>query len=48
MAERLFELLFKYRPLVFARGELVFASPVPLGVVLGGRLAQHARGRSGR
>jgi len=35
MAERLFELLFKYRPLVFIRGDLVFASPVPLGVVLG-------------
>jgi len=35
MAERLFELLFKYRPLVFSRGELVFASPVPPWVVLG-------------
>ncbi|MDH3496552.1 MAG: FixH family protein [Gemmatimonadota bacterium] len=34
MAERLFELLFKYRPVVFARGDLVFASPWPLIVVL--------------
>jgi uncharacterized membrane protein len=34
VAERVFELLFKYRPLVFARGELVFASPLPLAGVL--------------
>ena len=35
MAERLFELLFKYRPLVFARGDFVVASPLPLGAVIG-------------
>jgi uncharacterized membrane protein len=35
MGERLFELLFKYRPLIFARGDLVVTSPVPLGAVLG-------------
>lgn len=34
MAERLFELLFKYRPIVFARGDLVLTSPLPLGVIL--------------
>jgi len=32
--ERVFEFLFKYRPLVFTRGELVFAPPWPIGVVL--------------
>jgi len=35
MVERLFELLFKYRPIVFARGEFVVASPIPLGAVIG-------------
>jgi len=34
MVERLFELLFKYRPLVFARGDLVATSPLPLGAVM--------------
>lgn len=34
MAERLFELLFKYRPIVFDRGDLVLLSPLPLGVVV--------------
>jgi uncharacterized membrane protein len=32
--ERLFELLFKYRPAVFSRGDLLFAPPWPLAVVL--------------
>jgi uncharacterized membrane protein len=32
--ERLLELLFKYRPVVFSRGDLVFAPPWPLWVVL--------------
>jgi uncharacterized membrane protein len=32
--ERLFELLFKYRPIVFARGDFVAVSPLPLGAVL--------------
>jgi uncharacterized membrane protein len=35
MAARLFELLLKYRPLVFARGDFVVASPLPLGAVIG-------------
>lgn len=35
MAERLFELLFKYRPLVFSRGDFIVASPIPLGAVIG-------------
>jgi uncharacterized membrane protein len=35
MAERLFEFLFKYRPLVFARGDFVVASPLPPGAVIG-------------
>ena len=32
--ERVFEFLFKYRPLVFVRGDLVFAPPWPLWAVL--------------
>ena len=32
--ERLFELLFKYRPAVFSRGDLLFAPPWPLALVL--------------
>jgi uncharacterized membrane protein len=34
MGERLFELLFKYRPVVFERGELVLAPPWPLTTVM--------------
>jgi hypothetical protein len=34
MGERVFELLFKYRPVAFERGELVFAPPWPLAAVL--------------
>jgi uncharacterized membrane protein len=34
--ERLFEILFKYRPLVFQEGELAFATPWPLALVLVG------------
>ncbi len=34
MVARVFELLFKYRPLVFSRGDLVAASPIPLGAII--------------
>ncbi len=34
MIERLFQLLFKYRPVVFDRGELVFDAPWPLALLL--------------
>jgi uncharacterized membrane protein len=32
--DRVFEFLFRYRPLVFARGHLVFAPPWPISMVL--------------
>jgi uncharacterized membrane protein len=53
--ESLFELLFKYRPLVYERGELAFTLPATWLVGLGSALAGiavlsylRARGRSGR
>jgi hypothetical protein len=54
MAESLFELLFKYRPLLFQRGEIAFALPPLWLAVLAGILAAaaaltygRARGRAG-
>jgi hypothetical protein len=55
MAEALFEALFKYRPLVYERGELAFGLPAPwlaaaavaLGVVAVASYVR-ARGRAGR
>ncbi len=35
MSEALFEFLFKYRPAVFERGELTFATPNLLALLLG-------------
>lgn len=32
----IFEFLFKYRPVLFQEGEVVFATPWPLGLVVGG------------
>ncbi|HVE79836.1 MAG TPA: hypothetical protein VNA89_13285 [Gemmatimonadaceae bacterium] len=49
--ESVFEFLFKYRPVVFARGELAFASPWPAAVAFGvlavalPALATYRRGR---
>lgn len=34
--DRIFEFLFKYRPLLFQEGEFTFASPWPVLIVLGG------------
>jgi uncharacterized membrane protein len=52
MGERLFELLFKYRPVAFERGELVLTPPWPLaavlalgGLVLAASLAAYLRPR---
>ena len=55
MAESLFELLFKYRPFLFQRGELAFTAP-PAWLIAAGALVAGvsvatylvARGRSGR
>lgn len=54
MAERLFEWLFKYRPLLYERGDLAFSTPPRWVLVLGATLAcaatltyLFARGRSG-
>lgn len=55
MAESLFELLFKYRPFLFERGELAFTPPPPWLLAAGAAVALasvatylKARGRSGR
>ena len=42
MLERLFELAFKFRPVVFGQGELAFSPPWPLSVVLLAGLAASA------
>ncbi|HSG49556.1 MAG TPA: hypothetical protein VLA43_17175, partial [Longimicrobiales bacterium] len=34
--EGIFEFLFKYRPVLFQEGEVVLATPWPLGLVVGG------------
>lgn len=54
MAESVFELLFKYRPLLFERGELAFSAPPGWLLATGGGLAVlagatylRARGRAG-
>ena len=47
MLERLFELAFKYRPVVFEQGELAFSPPWPLSVVLLAGLARGGRGGLG-
>lgn len=36
--ESIFQFLFKYRPILFQEGEVVFATPWPLGLVLAGVL----------